>query len=73
MKLDDIRGNRIELERIEGACIAQERHELLERLASAVPSLLLWHFGAGWQRRDPLDIPAEKLRLFVRLYGPKAA
>ena len=37
-------------------------------LPSPVKSLLVWHYGAGWPGKSPLQIPAERMVRFATQY-----
>ena len=40
-----------------------------ERIGSRTDGLLVWHFGAGGERRNVRDIPTARVERFVRFYA----
>ncbi len=69
MKLNDVVENREEFDKAEQALLAERQESILRRLGPATPGLLVWHFGAGGENRNPRDIPVEKIREFVQKYA----
>jgi len=65
MKLNDQPGNRAEFERL----IELRRSELLRRIGPRTAGLLVWHFGAGGERRDVQEIPTARVERFARFYA----
>ena len=65
MKLNDSPGNRAEFEKSEEI----RRTGLLRRIGPRTVGLLVWHFGAGGERRDVRDIPTASVERFVRFYA----
>jgi len=65
MTLNDYPGNRAEFER----WIEFRRSELLRRIGPRMAGLLVWHFGAGGERRDVREIPTASMERFARFYA----
>jgi hypothetical protein len=65
MKLSDTPGNRAEFERM----TEFRRAELLRRIGPRTEGLLVWHFGAGGERRDIREIPIACVERFARFYA----
>jgi len=65
MKLNDQPGNRAEFERL----MDFRRSELLRRIGPRTAGLLVWHFGAGGERRDVREIPTARVERFARFYA----
>lgn len=65
MKLSDTPGNRAEFERMSEF----RRAELLRRIGPRTEGLLVWHFGAGGERREIREIPIASVERFVRFYA----
>ena len=54
---------------LENAFLEREKKRLIGELApDEVKGLLLWHYGAGWQRYRPEEIALGKIRDFFRYY-----
>lgn len=69
MNLNDIRSNRDELDKTRDALLAERRKRLLSRIRPGVLGLLVWHFGAGGEVRDPAEIPIRRIEEFVAKYA----
>jgi hypothetical protein len=69
MNLNDIRSNRDELDKTRDALLAERRRRLLGRIRPGVLGLLVWHFGAGGEVRDPAEIPIRRIEEFVAKYA----
>lgn len=65
MKLNDIPINRTEFEK----SLESRRTELLRRIGPRTNGLLIWHFGAGGERRDVREIPIPSVERFDRFYA----
>ena len=65
MNLSDSPGNRAEFERL----LESRRTELLRRIGPRMDGLLVWHFGAGGERRDVREIPIVSVERFARFYA----
>ena len=65
MKVNDSPGNRAEFEKLEEI----RRADLLRRIGPRMSGLLVWHFGAGWERRDIREIPTVRVERFARFYA----
>lgn len=69
MTLNDVVVNREAFDAVERAILAEPRESLLRLLGPRTPGLLVWHYGAGGESRNPREIPMAKLREFVRKYA----
>ena len=65
MTLNDYPGNRAEFEKSEEI----HRMDLLRRIGPRTDGLLVWHFGAGGERRDVREIPTARVERFARFYA----
>jgi len=65
MTLNDCPGNRAEFEKLQEF----RKAELLRRIGPRTVGLLVWHFGAGGERRDVRDIPTASVERFARFYA----
>ena len=65
MTLKDSPGNRAEFEKSEEI----RRSDLLRRIGPRTAGLLVWHFGAGGERRDVREIPTARVERFARFYA----
>lgn len=66
MILNDEWKNRNEFDRLERAI---KREALLRHIGPRTPGLLVWHFGAGGEQRDPKDIPVARIEEFASKYA----
>jgi hypothetical protein len=69
MKLNDVVMNREAFDAVERAILAEPKESLLRLLGPRTPGLLVWHFGVGWERRNPREIPMAKIQEFVQKYA----
>ena len=69
MKLNDVVMNREAFDLAEQAILAKPRESLLRHLGPRTPGLLVWHFGAGGESRNPREIPMAKIQEFVEKYA----
>ena len=69
MTLNSIFSNRNAFDRVEQAFVAERRKRLLGRIGHGARGLLVWHFGAGGEARDPSEIPIAKVEEFVAKYA----
>jgi len=69
MKLNDIPENREALDVVERAILSDCQEHLLRRLGPRTPGLLVWHFGAGGEHRNPREIPMAKIQEFCQKYA----
>jgi hypothetical protein len=65
MTLNDCPGNRAEFEKL----LESRKAELLHRIGPRTVGLLVWHFGAGGERRDVREIPTASMERFARFYA----
>ena len=68
MKLNDFTANRDEFDKARDALVALRRARLLGRVGPTVLGLLVWHFGAGGESRNPAEIPIPRIEEFVAKY-----
>jgi len=69
MTLNDVPENRKAFDALERA-ILTDRHEFfLRRLGPRTPGLLVWHFGAGGEHRNPREIQVSKIMEFCQKYA----
>ena len=69
MKLNDMVKNREAFDEVQRAILAAPKNALLRLLGPRTPGLLVWHYGAGGEFRNPREIPVEKIQEFVRKYA----
>ena len=69
MKLNDVPANREAFDAVERAILADRQDSLLRLLGPRTPGLLVWHYGAGGEARNPREIPIAKIQEFAQKYA----